>query len=40
MKLSFRWFGEGFDSVSLKQIRQIPGMQGKEKALVARIINP
>lgn len=28
MKLSFRWFGEGFDSVSLKQIRQIPGMQG------------
>ena len=28
MKMSFRWFGEGFDSVSLKQIRQIPGMQG------------
>lgn len=28
MKLSFRWFGEGFDSVSLKQIRQIPGIQG------------
>ena len=28
MKLTFRWFGEGFDSVSLRQIRQIPGMQG------------
>ena len=28
MKMSFRWFGEGFDSVTLEQIRQIPGMQG------------
>ena len=28
MKMSFRWFGEQFDSVSLAQIRQIPGMQG------------
>jgi len=28
MKMSFRWFGEGFDSVKLWQIRQIPGMVG------------
>ena len=28
MKMSFRWFGEQFDSVKLWQIRQIPGMVG------------
>ena len=28
MKMSFRWFGEPFDSVKLWQIRQIPGMAG------------
>ncbi len=28
MKLGFRWFGEGHDSVTLEQIRQIPGMEG------------
>lgn len=28
MKMSFRWFGEAFDSVKLWQIRQIPGMVG------------
>lgn len=28
MKMTFRWFGEEFDSVTLKQIRQIPGMKG------------
>lgn len=28
MKMTFRWFGEGRDAVSLKQIRQIPGMTG------------
>ena len=28
MKMSFRWFGESFDSVKLWQIRQIPGMVG------------
>ena len=28
MKMSFRWYGEGFDSVKLWQIRQIPGMVG------------
>ncbi|MCR4938877.1 MAG: mannonate dehydratase [Treponemataceae bacterium] len=28
MKMTFRWFGTGFDSVSLSQIRQIPGVKG------------
>lgn len=28
MKMTFRWYGEGNDSISLKQIRQIPGCSG------------
>ncbi len=28
MKMTFRWFGSKSDSVTLKQIRQIPGMTG------------
>ncbi len=28
MKMTFRWYGSQSDSVSLKQIRQIPGMTG------------
>ena len=28
MKMTLRWFGPGFDSVSLEQIRQIPGVTG------------
>ncbi len=28
MKMTFRWFGEGFDTVTLKQLRQIPGIRG------------
>lgn len=28
MKMTFRWYGEGRDSISLKQIKQIPGMSG------------
>lgn len=28
MKMTFRWFGEHSDTVTLKQIRQIPGMTG------------
>ena len=28
MKMTFRWYGEGNDSVSLKQIRQIPNCSG------------
>ncbi len=33
MKITFRWFGEKDDSVTLKQIRQIPGMSGVVGAL-------
>jgi len=28
MKMSFRWFGKDYDSVSLQKIRQIPGLDG------------
>ncbi|MCR4991100.1 MAG: mannonate dehydratase [Lachnospiraceae bacterium] len=28
MEMTFRWFGTGFDTVTLKQIRQIPGVTG------------
>ncbi|PHV71192.1 mannonate dehydratase [Sporanaerobium hydrogeniformans] len=28
MKMTLRWFGPGFDSVTLEQIRQIPGVKG------------
>ncbi len=28
MKMSLRWYGEGYDSVTLRQIRQIPGVGG------------
>ncbi len=28
MKMTFRWYGENSDSVTLTQIRQIPGMTG------------
>jgi mannonate dehydratase len=28
MKMTFRWFGSEDDSVSLEQIRQIPGVTG------------
>ena len=28
MKMTLRWFGEGHDSVTLEQIRQIPGVTG------------
>ncbi len=28
MKMTFRWFGKNFDTVTLEQLRQIPGIQG------------
>ena len=28
MKMTFRWFGEKFDTVTLAQLRQIPGIRG------------
>lgn len=33
MKMTFRWYGEGNDSVTLKQIKQIPGVEGLVWAL-------
>ncbi|MBR1855485.1 MAG: mannonate dehydratase, partial [Oribacterium sp.] len=26
MEMTFRWYGSKFDSISLQQIRQIPGV--------------
>ena len=28
MQMTFRWYGEGNDSISLEQIKQIPGVEG------------
>ncbi|MCM3412721.1 mannonate dehydratase [Metabacillus litoralis] len=28
MRMTFRWYGKGNDSISLKQIKQIPGVEG------------
>lgn len=33
MRMTFRWYGEGNDSVSLEQIKQIPGVEGVVWAL-------
>ena len=33
MDMTLRWYGEGNDSVSLEQIRQIPGVTGVITAL-------
>ncbi|MCM3117240.1 mannonate dehydratase [Neobacillus sp. MER 74] len=33
MQMTFRWYGEGNDSITLKQIRQIPGIKGVVWAL-------
>ena len=33
MKMTFRWYGDGNDSVSLEQIKQIPGVEGVVWAL-------
>jgi len=34
MKMTFRWFGQGQDPISLSQIRQIPGMTGVVTSLL------
>ena len=28
MEMTLRWYGPGYDSVTLEQIRQIPGVHG------------
>ena len=35
MDMTLRWFGEGIDSVSLEQIRQIPGVKGVITTLIS-----
>lgn len=35
MKMTLRWFGTGHDSVTLEQIRQIPGVTGVITTLYA-----
>ena len=31
MKMGLRWFGEGYDTVSLEKIRQVPGVRSEER---------
>ena len=33
MQMTMRWFGDGKDTVSLEQIRQVPGVAGVVPAL-------
>ena len=33
MHMTFRWYGPGMDNITLKQIHQIPGMEGVITAL-------
>ena len=37
MEMSFRWYGTGHDSITLQQIRQIPGMKGVITTLYATL---
>ena len=37
MQMTWRWYGEGNDSVTLKQIKQIPGVEGIVWALHTRL---
>ncbi len=37
MEMSLRWYGPGYDSVSLKQIRQIPGVKGVVTTLMNKL---
>lgn len=36
MEMTLRWYGPGYDSVSLKQIRQIPGVTGVVTTLMGK----
>ena len=36
MKMTFRWYGEGRDPISLKKIKQIPAMTGVMGVLDAK----
>ncbi|MGL6201185.1 MAG: mannonate dehydratase [Lachnospiraceae bacterium] len=36
MEMTLRWYGPGYDSVSLKQIRQVPGVKGVVTTLMGK----
>lgn len=36
MEMTLRWYGPGYDSVTLKQIRQIPGVKGVISSLMGK----
>ena len=37
MEMTLRWYGPGYDSVGLEQIRQIPGVKGVVTTLMGKI---
>ena len=37
MEMTFRWYGSKFDTVTLEQIRQIPGVTGVITTLYDKI---
>ncbi len=39
MEMTLRWFGTGHDTVTLRQIRQIPGVTGITPALGPNLVN-
>ncbi len=38
MRMTFRWYGEGNDSVTLEQIKQIPGVEGLVWAYIIALL--
>ena len=36
MEMTLRWYGPGYDSVSLEQIKQIPGVKGVVTTLMGK----
>jgi hypothetical protein len=37
MQMTMRWFGKDFDSVTLEQIRQVPGVTGVITTLYGKL---
>lgn len=37
MNMTLRWYGPGYDSVTLEQIRQIPGVKGVITTLMGKM---
>ena len=37
MKMTLRWYGPGYDTVALKNIKQIPGIQGVVTSLMGKL---